>query len=503
MKGASPRPVDAIPRLKSNPMGSIQRIARNTTLLLLSNVAGFVLGFFFTMYVARYLAAEGFGVLSFALAFTAIFGVLTDIGLQTLMIREITRDKSLAQKYLSNIAVLKVVLGIITFGLIALTAWLAHYPAETVRVIYLLGLSMVLGAFSTMFYGLFRAYERMEFEALGGALGGALLLGGALWGISHDYSIAGFAWVYLVASIIMTGYCFIVSAWRFTLPRIEVDLGFWKEMLKLAWPFALGGVFLTIYMGVDPVMLSVMKGNEAVGWYNAAYRLILILAFIPAAYFGAIFPIMSRFHSTSKEFLRFIHERSFKYLLMLGAPIAVGTTILANKIILLMFGLAYYPSIIVLQILVWSVVFSFITGVFANLFQSVNRQMILAWILGSAAVLKVVFNFILIPGHSYTGASIATLATSFIVVALCFIWSSRIGYGISVKNTIGIIIRALIASAVMGLPVYYFQNFYILALVPLSALLYFVVLRLIGGLDKEDVSLLRSVVRQIPPDSSK
>ena len=484
-------------------MSSIQRIARNTVLLLLSNVAGFVLGFFFTMYVARYLAAEGFGVLSFALAFTAIFGVLTDIGLQTLMIREITRDKSLAQKYLSNIAVLKVVLGIITFGLIALTAQLAHYPAETVRVVYLLGLSVVLGAFSTMFYGLFRAYERMEFEALGGALSGGLLLAGALWGIHHDYSIAGFAWVYFVASIIILGYCFVVAVWRFTMPRIEVDLRFWKETLQQAWPFALSGVFLAIYLWIDSVMISAMKGNEAVGWYNAAYRLILILTFVPAAYFGAVFPSMSRFHVSSKEFLRFIHERSFKYLLMLGVPIGVGMTILANKIIVLIFGSGYYPSVIALQILIWSTVFSFIGGVFANLFQSINRQMVLAWVLGSAAVLKVVLNFILIPGHSYTGACIATLASSMVVLALSSIWISRIGYGISLKNTIAIIIRVLVASAIMCVFVFYLNNFYILALIPLAALLYVAVLYIIGGIDEEDVSLLRSVVRQTTPDSSQ
>jgi len=488
-------PVDAVPRLISNPMSNVQRIARNTVLLLLSNGAGFVLGFFFTMYVARYLAAENFGVLSFALAFAAIFGVLTDIGLQTLMIREITRDKSLAQKYLSNIAVLKVALGIITFGLIALTAQLAHYPAEIVRVIYLTSLSVILGAFGTMFYGLFRAYERMEFEALGGALSGGLLLAGAFWGIHHDYSIAGFAWVYFVTSIIMTAYCFIVSMWRFTLPRIEIDLAFWKEALKQAWPFALSGVFLTIYLWIDSVMLSAIKGNEAVGWYNGAYRLILILWFVPGAYFGAVFPSMSRFHVTSKDFLRFAHERSFKYMLMLGVPIAVGTTILANKIILSIFGLQYYPSIIVLQILVWSVVFTFINGVFVNLLQSVNRQMVLVWVIGSAAGLKVALNFALIPEHSYTGASIATLATSFVSLALAFAWSSRIGYGISVKDTIYMIIRVSVASGIMCVLVLYLKYFYILALVPLAALLYLVVLYIIGGIDKEDRLLFSQITR--------
>jgi len=483
----------------TNHMSNVQRIARNTTLLLLSNVVGFVLGFFFTMYIARYLAAEGFGVLSFALAFTAIFGVLTDIGLQTLMIREIARDKTLAQKYLGNIAVLKVFLSIITFGLIALTAQLAHYPADTVRVIYLLGLSMVLGSFSSMFYGVFRAHERMEFEALGGALGGGLLLAGAFWGIHHDYSIAGFAWVYFVVSIIMLGYGFVVSAWKFTLPRIEVDLGFWKQTLKLAWPFGLAAVFVAINSWIGQVMLSSMKGNEAVGWYNAANRLVIILQFIPLAYFGAVFPSMSRFHITSKDFLKFIQERSLKYMLILGIPIAVGSTILAEKIILLIFGSGYHESIIVLQILVWATAFSFVSGIFANLFQSINKAMIPTKILIICAVVNIILNVALIPKYSSTGASITIVVTSFVALALSFFWGSRVGFGISVKNLANIAVKVLIASAVMGLPVYYFRNFYILALIPLVALLYFVVLYIIGAIDKDDKLLLRQIIGRQQP----
>jgi len=481
-------------------MSTVQRIARNTALLLLSNVASFVLGFFFTMYVARYLGAQGFGVLAFALAFTAIFGVLTDIGLQTLMIREIARDRTLVQKYLSNIAVLKVFLTIITFGLIALTANLLHYPAETIRVVYLIGLSVVFGAFSTMFYAVFRAHERMEFEALGGVLGGALLLGGALYAISHNFSVVSFALIYFIVSVITLGYCFVVSAWRFTLPKIEVDLSFWKEALKQAWPFALSAIFLTLYFSIDSVMLSRMKGNEAVGWYNAAYRLVLCLSFIPVAYFSAVFPLMSRFHVTSKDFLKFTYERSFKYMLTLGVPIGVGTTILASKIILLIFGVGYANSIIALQILVWSMVFIFVSGVFGQLFNSVNRQLGNTCIGAGCTLFNIVLNIVLIPRYGITGASISTVGATSIGFIINYIWSSRIGYGISVKNTTGIIMRVLIASAVMGLPVYYFQNFYILALVPLSALLYFIVIYIIGGIDKEDLSLLRSVfARQKAP----
>jgi O-antigen/teichoic acid export membrane protein len=91
-------------------MNTVQRIAKNTGVLLASQIASYILGLFFIMYTARYLGAEGLGILSFALAFTGIFGVFADLGLSTLTIREVARDKSLAGKYLGNVAVMKVIL---------------------------------------------------------------------------------------------------------------------------------------------------------------------------------------------------------------------------------------------------------------------------------------------------------------------------------------------------------------------------------------------------------
>ena len=54
------------------------------------------------MYTARYLGAEGYGILSLALSITGIFGILADLGLNTLMVREVARNKELADTYISN-----------------------------------------------------------------------------------------------------------------------------------------------------------------------------------------------------------------------------------------------------------------------------------------------------------------------------------------------------------------------------------------------------------------
>ena len=62
-------------------MKTVQRIAKNTGVLLASQIASYIFGFFFVMYTARYLGAEGFGILSFTLAFTAIFAVVSGLGI--------------------------------------------------------------------------------------------------------------------------------------------------------------------------------------------------------------------------------------------------------------------------------------------------------------------------------------------------------------------------------------------------------------------------------------
>ena len=131
-------------------MNIVQRIAKNTVVTIIAGIVSGIIGFFFIMYVARYLGAEGFGILSFALAFTGIFGLLTDIGLSPLTIREVARNRSLAKKYLGNIAVLKTILVIVTFGLIALSINLLGYPQQTITVVYLIALSVVFNAFSTI-----------------------------------------------------------------------------------------------------------------------------------------------------------------------------------------------------------------------------------------------------------------------------------------------------------------------------------------------------------------
>jgi len=114
-------------------------------------------------------------------------------------------------------------------------------------------------------------------------------------------------------------------------------------------------------------------------------------------------------------------------------------------------------------------------------------------IIAVTAVLHIVLNVILIPSYGPTGASISLVIATATVFLISCVLSSRTEYGIPIRSLCDIIIKVALASAVMFFLVDYLSNLYILALVPSSALLYFGVLLIIRGIDKEDVHLLRSV----------
>ena len=450
------------------------------------------------MYTARYLGAAGFGILSFALAFTGIFGVFGDLGLGPLTVREVARDKSLASKYLANISLMKIILVVITFGFIALTINLMGYPEETIKVVYLFGLSVIFMAFTQMFYSIFQAYERMEYQGIGQMVNAALILGGVILAIKYGLSVVSFAFLFFIASVIVLVYSLAVMKLKFSNSAasptevMEFDWSFWKPTIKEALPFGLSAIFVTVYFWIDTVMLSVMKGDVVVGWYNAAYRMVYVLLFIPSAYFGSVYPVMSQFYESSRESLRFTYERSARYMLAIGFPLGVGASLLASRIILLIYGAQYAPATVGLQVLIWAVFLSFLSHTPMYTLNSINKQRIYTYVVSLSMVLNIILNLVLIPRFSYIGASIATVATELIAFALLFTYGSRL-FGNPYRFTL--IMKIVSSALAMATFVIFCGKFLNLGwLIFIGALIYLGMMLLLRGFSKDELLLLRRLI---------
>lgn len=474
-------------------MSTVHRIAKNTTILSISQIVTYILGFFTTMYTARYLAAGGFGILSLAISMTGIFGILADMGLSTLMVREVARNKALADKYVSNAFIMKIILSFLMLGLIFLTVNTIKYNQTVSIIIYLIALSTIIGAFVTILSAIFQANEKMEHVSISIILNSVLMLSGTLIGIHYNMNIFYFATLYIISYILV--FVYISSAYlrTFSMPKIEIDFSFWKSTLKEAWPFGITSLSGMLYTYIDSIMLSIIQGNEVVGWYSAAYRLMLVVLFIPNAANMAIFPIMSRYYTSSKESLQVMYERYFKYMIILGIPIGSGTTILADKIILVIFGPGYTQSVIALQILIWTMVFTFAGASFVQLLQSINKQLIITKISGICVIINIILNLTLIPKYSYIGASFATVLTEIVLVGYIFFATYKLSYRIPYKLIIIDLAKVLLATSVMSLFIWYLKGLNLFLLIIIATILYFVVIYLVKGIDEVDINILKQL----------
>jgi O-antigen/teichoic acid export membrane protein len=182
-------------------------------------------------------------------------------------------------------------------------------------------------------------------------------------------------------------------------------------------------------------------------------------------------------------------------MLILSIPLAVGTTLLAGRIIALVFGEGYAPSVAVLQLLIWSLVLIFANATFVRLFESTNKQIVVTKITGLMVIVNVVINLVLIPQYSYVGASIAILITEFIALVLFFFLAERGHYVHEKTELASIVLRIIGASAIMGLFIAYIENLNLIFIIVSASLLYFVTLYIVKVIEKKDILLIKSIVQ--------
>ena len=108
-------------------------------------------------------------------------------------------------------------------------------------------------------------------------------------------------------------------------------------------------------------------------------------------------------------------------MILIAVPIGVGTVLIANKVIIIIYGDQFIGAIITLQILIWSCVLIFARGPFERLLESTNQQLSVTKIYILGAIFNVILNLIFIPQYSYIGAGIITVLTDILVITLLFL----------------------------------------------------------------------------------
>ncbi len=366
---------------------------------------------FIIIIAARTLGDTQFGVFSFALAYVGMFGVISDCGLRYLYITTISRDPSLKSKYFGNILSLQIFLSFVCLAFIYISSGFFEKTDETKTVIYLLAGAEVIRSLKFFFRFVFRASEHFNFESLTVSLERLSLLIVSTVLLSFGFGLVSLAATFFfvrVFDFVIT----LVLAKKITPLRLRFDLSFWPSLLKQGMPFALTGVVMLILLRIDTVMISFIKNDTEVGWYNAGYKLIEGAALFPAILVNSLLPSVSALREKPAE-ISVLYQRAMRYTLLIAIPLSSIAFVLAEPIIIFVFGSQYHHAVIVFKVLLLSLSFTFIYHIGGTILSGIGKQKTALYIACAVLLLNVVLNTILIPSKGYVGAAIATMISEF------------------------------------------------------------------------------------------
>ena len=405
---------------KQGKTSTAEKLVKNSVWLFLSEVLSKVTALGIQIIAARYLGENGFGVFGFAFIATGVFLDFIDNGLKVFLTRSISRSPDLMADYLHNIFALKWFISFFTVLIFAVVIYMFPLDRETLKVICVIGVSLVINGYTEMYLGVFRGYEQMVLVSklmfmqriLFFLFGFLVLLAG--------YQVVEFAVAFLISSVVS----FFLT--RMQLKKIRHDLKkefnsvLIRKIFTESLPICGVVLFSYIYFCIDSILLFLMLGKSETGWYFAAFKIIESLALFLASIRGALFPTLSRMCFHDDDHFKGLWKEALKYLIIIGLPISAGTAVLAPQLVDVLYGSHYEISGLVLQIMAIPFFILILNEFIAYFLLSADKTRKVLNITLSGAIFNIALNLLVIPKWGLIGASVVAGLTEFLLLILFF-----------------------------------------------------------------------------------
>ena len=239
-------------------------------------------------------------------------------------------------------------------------------------------------------------------------------------------------------------------------------------------------------------MYSSFQAHEMMKYQAITNTLLNVLTLFYTIYTSVIFPVMSKLFKQDGNLLQFSFVKSIKYLSMVTIPIAIATFFYGGDVISLCYGNQYAEAGEVLKILIWTVCFLFINGACSMILNASHRETAVTKIYCLAALFNVALNFILIPHFSVYGASVATVISEILILALELYTIYKINQ-LPDRHLLVDILKVVLCASVMGV-VLHLLNLNLWLAIPVGVVVYLIAIILTKTFDDQDKLIFKRIV---------
>ncbi len=426
-----------------------KKIFINTIVQILSKAWTAIISILLLSILTNYLSQELFWLYSKVYNYLWIFAFLADLGLYTITIREITKNREDAKKIVSNVMTLRALLWII---IIFLSVWIAYFlpwynDKITIISIFIISIFTLISLLNSSILALMQANLKMEFSLFSTILWKLVTF---LWiclvvfvffkkSIFLDYSLPFYyvmiSWLVWIALNTWLNYYY---ARKITQIWFDFDWKYIKHIFKISIPYWLALFLSVVYFKVDIVLISLLEPKStsdiSIALYSLPMKIVEVLMVVGWFYLNSILSEFSR-NFVNKDFseVKRLINISFKILFSFSLFLLVFWTLFRDYVIELVANKDYintpwhiFSSSSVFFIVLLVLVFYFISNLFIYILISSNHESKLLKINIVVALFNIIWNIIFIPKFSFMWSWIITVLSQILLFMIWYIETNKI-----------------------------------------------------------------------------
>lgn len=385
-----------------------------------------LVGFGTTIYVARELGVQAYGIIGFGFAVLLYFTAVADGGLDHTGPREVAHSGSRVADLVMSVLVARVVGAALLAGVLALVA-LAFFDGleRTVLSFYALALLPV---------GANLRWVHLGVDQTGPIAGSRLLAEGVKIALvlllvhgQRDILFVPLAQVAGDAAGAALLILALPGAGIHLRPRVDISLA--RGVLRRAFPMVLAGLLGVVVYNADLIFLRGFRQVSELGLYLAAYSLINFLGVLGHLLGMSLLASFTRLSNAPGE-RDSLYQSALARAFAVGLPVAAGGCIVAGPLIDLVFGPTYAPAAPVLRLLIWSIPLVLLRSVPQAALLSLGRADKALRVTTWAAATNVSLNFIAVPLLGMHGAALTTVTAELVRVAVAHLYAREAGFAL-------------------------------------------------------------------------
>jgi polysaccharide transporter, PST family len=398
----------------------LSKILTNISWLFADRILRMGFGLVVSVWIARYLGIEQFGIFNYANALISLFSPFANLGLDAVVVNKLVRDPSQQQYLLGTSFWMRFWAGWLTWAIAILSIFLLRHDDQTsILVVIILGGTSVLQSFDTIELW-FQSQVQSKYSVFAKNIAFVIAIIFKVGLIIAHAPLIAFAVISLLefglgamGLIIVYGQQdHLISLWRWSTSLA-------KSLIKESLPLIFSSLSIMIYLRIDQIMLGQMSGSKVVGIYSAATKISEIWYFIPMAIAASVSPSIYEAKQLNEDLYYYRIGQLNRLLLLCSIGFAVPMTFFSEKIVTLIFGNSYAEAGSILAINIWASVFVFMGVATSSWFMAEGLNHLSMYRTLAGAIANVILNVFLIPTHGAIGAAIATVI-SYAIPGLIF-----------------------------------------------------------------------------------